>query len=150
MGPPIFTWICLGVSMSSHLSTHFIKHLNDLHMSSHTLDEFWHSCLFGNLGLTSTSRQVGFDLLWISHVIHGLVIWDYHLSFHNLIINLCLVQRFNVSRTFSWTPFPKPSFASTMQLMSDVKPRVELNPTFKLATQLTARTSQIDSDLGFD
>ncbi len=45
MGPPIFTWIPLGVFISSHMYMLFIKHLKYLHMTSHTLDEFWHSDL---------------------------------------------------------------------------------------------------------
>jgi hypothetical protein len=130
MGPPIFTWIRLGVFMSSHLYMLFIKHLNYLHMTSHTLDEFWHSDLSRNLGLTPNSSQVGRNSLWISHVIQGLVVWDYHTLFHNLIVDLCLVGKFNVSRISPWAPFLAPTLCNSW-----VTSNQELNPTQHLNLQ---------------
>ncbi len=81
-------------------------------MANHTLVEFLHSNSFHNLMLTPTSRWMGLHPLQTSQVIQGLVAQDYHLSFFGLIVNLCLVQRFNMQRTSSQAPFLKLSLTS--------------------------------------
>ncbi len=52
------------------------------------LVKLWHSNLFHNLGLFSTSKRVGLNPLWISQVVQSLVAWNYHLLSFDLIADL--------------------------------------------------------------
>ncbi len=99
------TQIHLGISTTTPPTMFLGKHFNYLHMASHMLGEFQHLASFRNLGLTLTSRWVGLNPLQISQLVQRLVTQDYHLPFHSLIVDLCLVQGLNANTSFRPPPY---------------------------------------------
>jgi hypothetical protein len=88
------------------------------------------------------------NLLRTSQVVQCLVTKDYHLLSLNLTIDLCVVQRFNTPRTYPWAPSSNPHSPAPMQFISVVKPKVEPNPTLKLATQAAKGATHNGLNLG--
>ncbi len=73
----------------------------------------------------------------------GFITWNYYLPSHDLIIDSCLVQRFNMPKTFPWAFFSNLYLLALMWLMNYVKLGVEPNPTCKLAIQSTTQWSKL-------
>ncbi len=76
-------------------SRSLLKHINYLHMASHTLGEFWHSpCLvnFLRLGLTLAFKGVRLNSFQTSQLVQGLVGQDYQFLSNNLIVVLPILR----------------------------------------------------------
>jgi len=105
------------------------KHLNYMHMASHTLGQFQHSDSFCNPKLTSTFGSVGLNLLWTFQVVQSIVAWDYHLSSDGLTTKLCLVHGLNTLGTSPQAPLLEPSLVDTyaIQKCCQTKSRTQPN-----------------------
>jgi len=130
---------CLGALAPSCPISLLNKHLNYLHMARHALNEFRHLNLSRNLGLTSTSRQVGLNPLRIK--------WYEALSPRSIILCLFLIYRLVSKLSYIQTCvkdlthwghlFKSPSSnplhsLAPMRFMSATKPGVKPGPTLKM------------------
>ncbi len=100
-------------------------------MARHTFGQLQHLNLSCNLDLTSTFKWVGLDSLWTSQIVQDLIAQNYHLSFHGLIMNLCLVQGLSLMRTFPQAPFLKPSFIDICVAHECCQTRIQTQPNIQ-------------------